>query len=596
MKVPEQFIASLLSRVDLVEIISKKVDLRRVGSNFVGLCPFHQEKTPSFTVNKEKQFFHCFGCKKSGDAINFVMELEHKTFLDAVEILANSYGLHLEKEPQQELNPIIEEIYKILNLAADFYHQELLKNSDTAKVALNYLLKRGINKSTIENFKLGFVDSGWTNLYDFCVKQSLEPSLLQQAGLILEKNSKFYDRFRSRIMFPIRNKFGKTIGFGARALYEEQIPKYLNSPETIVFKKNQELYGLDVVKNKLKNINNLIVVEGYFDVLSLAQSGISNVVATLGTALNENHLKIIFNVTSEIIFCFDGDEAGYKATVRAMELCMKMMALGNMKNNHTVKFVLLPNNYDPDLLIKKQGPQEFKHLLQDAKILSDFFFECLSKKYSANNIEGLHQLAETASLQISKFQDDLLKDLWYEKLAGLLGVNSSILKTIKPKTYNNSYNNTNKINSTIKKAKINYSYPDLIAYRALAMLVKEQSLLRLCDSLNFVKFSKFKLSVDLELFVKVVEVMKSLLPKEVKIEELVANLDPVYAQKLLSIEIKKIVQFIPKEGMEQEFLGAVKKINKRLVEQMVDELLIIAKDRHLEDQEKLLLQQMLKEL
>ena len=595
MKVSEQFIASLLARIDLVDLISKKINLRKVGANFIGLCPFHQEKTPSFTVNQDKQFFHCFGCKKSGDAIQFIMETDRKSFIDTVETLASSYGLCIEKEPQQEVNPLIEKIYKILSMAADFYHQELFKDYVFAKTALSYLNDRGINLATIKHFKLGFVNVGWTNIFDFFLQQSFEPTVLQQAGLILEKNGKFYDRFRLRIMFPIRNKFGKTIGFGGRALNVEQIPKYLNSPETIIFKKNQELYGLDEAKSKLKDLNNLIVVEGYIDVLTLVQAGFVNVVGTLGTAFNETHLKIIFNSTTEVIFCFDGDIAGYKATIRVMELCINMLAIGKISSKYIVRFVLLPNNYDPDLFVREKGFQEFKNYLLDAKILSDFFFEYLAKKYSERTVESLNQLAHEAKSQIAKFQDNLLQNLWYEKLAGLLGVDSNSLKQIKS---NNT--NTPKISNKFNKVKINYSYPITNAYRALAMLLIEPNLLQFCDLLSYARFPKLNLSQDIVLLIKIIELMKHIQSpeelKDVSIQSLAADLDSVYAQKLLSLETKKIVQFIPPKGMEQEFIGAVKQINRALIEQEVDELLVAAKDRKLEDQEKLMLQQMLKEL
>ena len=277
MRIPEQFVASLLSRIDLIELINKKVKLKQVGTNFIGLCPFHQEKTPSFSVNKDKQFFHCFGCKESGDAIKFFMLMEHKGFVDSVEALSKQYGLSLEKVSTSETNPLIDNIYKIMDFAANFYHQELMKNKMQSIVALKYLTARGISLTTVKAFNLGFANSNWTNLIDVCTKEDLSicanfsghvdiKNLLQQAGLITEKNGKFYDRFRSRIMFPIYNKFNKVIAFGARAIdAENNPPKYLNSPETLVFTKQKELYGLSEVKSKLKNINNLIVVEGYLD-------------------------------------------------------------------------------------------------------------------------------------------------------------------------------------------------------------------------------------------------------------------------------------------------------------------------------------------
>lgn len=590
MRVSEQFISSLLARIDLVDLINKKINLRRVGANFIGLCPFHEEKTPSFTVNQAKQFFHCFGCQKSGDAIQFIMETEHKSFVDAVTNLADSYGLCLEKEP--EVDPIIAEIYNVLDLAENYFHKELFNNNPVSIKAINYLEQRSINLETIKHFKLGVANAGWTNLVDFFSKQKqfIDLKLLLQSGLAVEKNDKLYDRFRLRIIFPIKNKFGKTIGFGARALTQEQTPKYLNSPETIVFKKNQELYGLNEVKARLKSINSLIIVEGYLDVLTLMQSGISNVVATLGTALNETHVKIAFGVAPEINFCFDGDSAGYKAMIKAMELCMNMLALGEITAKQIVKFVLLPNSYDPDLLVKEQGSAQFINCVANAKSLSQFFFEYLAKKYPDKTVENLNQLAQEAKLYLNKFKDYLLRNLWEQKLKELLGIDLA-LSNFNNKDNNKKFSNLNRFNS-----KNNYPvYPVTNATKALAMLLIKPELLKFCDLLDYSKFTNIKLLPDVDLFIKVVILINNNI-KNVNIEYLVLNLEQVYIQKLRLIEAEKIVQLIPEAGIEQEFIGAVKKINTEVKKQLVDELLIISKNRNLESQEKLLLQQILKEL
>ena len=637
MRVSEQFIASLLARINLVELISKKITLRQAGANFIGLCPFHQEKTPSFTVNQNKQFFHCFGCKESGDAIRFFMLIEHKGFLESVEDLANQYGLYLEKEPVSHPDPLIEKAHKILNVAADFYHQELFKSNPQAIAALNYLIDRGLNLTTIRHFNLGFANSGWTNLIDFCEQQAtaqvleLEKNIdikttLNQAGLIIEKNHKFYDRFRTRIIFPICNKFGKVVAFGARAVNLEQTPKYLNSPETIVFSKQKELYGLDKVKNKLKNFTSLIVVEGYIDVLTLFQAEIYNVVATLGTALNEYHIRTIINIVPEIIFCFDGDLAGNKAAIRAMNFAINMIGAGILNNNHIVRFVSLPKSYDPDLLVKEKGATEFKKIVLEAKVLSDFFFEYLLKKYPDNNIESLNKLAEEAKSQINKLPNNLLQDLWYEKLAGILGIQSDILKpksnsakvsTIQNHGYNNSnyYNKKESARSYAKKPLTynnnnisNHKYPVSNATKALAMLLLDNNLLSLCNNLcsklDNNDLCTVNLPPDIDLFIKIVRILQDLKSskiiitddkQQVDIEKVMPYLEPVYAQRLLLLESKKIVQFIPFAGMEQEFLGAVKRIDRVLIENTVDELLTISKQRNLEAKEKLLLQQLLQD-
>lgn len=590
MKVSEQFIANVLSKIDLVELISKKVHLRRVGANFIGLCPFHQENTPSFTVNPIKQFFHCFGCKKSGDAISFLIEKEQKTFIDALTILANQSGLSLDSDAEYTVhNPLIDKVHKILDQAASYYHQELLnQNSSVAKKALDYLHNRGLSIDIIKRYKLGVAYAGWTNLYDLLVKQYSDVSVLQHTGLFLEKNGKFYDRFRSRIVFPIINKFGKTVGFGARALTAEQIPKYLNSPESIVFKKNQELYGLYYAKNYSNNFNTAIVVEGYLDVLTLTQAGISNVVATLGTAINENHLRSLLYKVPEIIFCFDGDIAGYKATVKAMVLCIDMIARDIIKSKHIVKFVLLPENYDPDSLVKEQSAKALLYYLEQAKLLSDFFFAYLEHKYPNKSIENLNQLAQEAKSYIDKFNDNVLKKLWYQKLSKLLGVEYI----------------ENVSSSSIKKhPKTPRIYPISNAYRVIAMLVLDPKLVKFCSILINDRFAHLKLAEDLTLLIKIIELLQRsetlLYNSKDTMHYLTSNLEPVYAQKLLLLNISKMVPLIiniSTEEIEQEFIGAVKKINKELIEKLVEGLLMLAKSRNLETQEKLLLQQMLSEL
>lgn len=599
MKVSEQFIANVLSKIDLVELISKKVHLRRVGANFIGLCPFHQENTPSFTVNPIKQFFYCFGCKKSGDAISFLIEKEQKTFIDALTILSNQVGLSLSSDAEYTVNnPLIDKVYKILDQAAYFYHQTLLnENSSVAKTARDYLHNRGISIDIVRRYKLGVADTGWTNIYDLLVKQYSDVSLLQHTGLFVEKNGKFYDRFRTRIIFPIINKFGKTIGFGARALAVEQTPKYLNSPESMVFKKNQELYGLYHAKNDSKNFNTAIVVEGYLDVLTLTQAGISNVVATLGTAVNENHLRSLLYMVSEIVFCFDGDVAGYQATVKAMILCINMMSQGIIKSKHILKFVLLPDNYDPDLLVKEQGTTALLYYLEKAKLLSDFFFDYLDRKYPEKSIENLNQLAQEAKSHIDKFNDHVLKKLWYQKLSKLLGIEYN---EIENNNVNTKYVSVANMKKDQKKQRI---YPISNAYRVIAMLVSDPKLVKFCNILINDRFANLKLAVDLTLLIKVIKLLQRsqtlLYNNNDTMHYLTCNLEPVYAQKLLLLDINKIVPLIiniSKEEIEQEFIGAVKKINKELIEKLVEELLMLAKSRTLETQEKLLLQQMLSEL
>lgn len=627
MRISEQFIASLLSRIDLVELIGNKVNLRQTGANFIGLCPFHKEKTPSFTVNKNKQFFHCFGCKESGDAIKFLMLTENKSFLDSVEVLATQYGMQLEKHPTKA-NPLVDKIYQILQLAADFYQQQLLSNAvpnSQAVAAMDYLTtKRGINLTTIRTFGIGFADFAWTKLFDFFQQQVITSDLaanveelkdlLQKSGLLLEKNGKFYDRFRGRVIFPIRNKFNQVIGFGARSLKSTEQPKYLNSPETLVFSKQKELYGLEQIKKNLKNIKSLIIVEGYLDVLTLYQAKIENVVATLGTAVNENHIKNMLSVSSEIYFCFDGDMAGEKAATKAMECIINLINSKVITSKHIIKFILLPKNYDPDLLVKQQGADQFNKIVLAAKPLSDFFFDNLLKKYPEKNIENLNQLAQEAKGQIAKLTDNLLRNLWYEKLAGILGVDSNILKIDQQLnsniTHQSNYNSKqypSKISHKSPKTRsFNYSnrnHPIPNAIRALSMLLIKPNLLKWCKDIDGIKFNLEQLPSDLNLFMAVRVALQDYLLSEqfsteysVIMEQLVNYLEPVHAQKLSLIKAEKIVQFIPASGMEQEFIGAVKHIKRELLEHSVESLLKDSKTRPLKLEEKVLLQKMLQAL
>ncbi len=622
MKISEQFIASLLARIDLVDLVGKTINLRLVGANFIGLCPFHQEKTPSFTVNKVKQFFYCFGCKESGDAIRFSMLIKGHNFVESVQYLANEYGLRLEQDHITKSDPLINEIYKILDLAVDYYHQELLKNHPEAIAALNYLINdRKISLNTIRHFKLGLANKEWTTLLKFFQnsnKNSNNLQLLEQAGLIITKNGESYDRFMERIIFPIRNRYAQTIGFGGRALSDEQTPKYINSPETIVFSKNKELYGLEEVKSTLKNFNNLIIVEGYLDVLSLFQAEIVNVVATLGTALNSNHIKTVLSIVPEIIFCFDGDLAGNKAAIKAMQISLDMLSIGALHSKHSIKFGSLPKGYDPDLLVKEKGNKEFKQLIAEAKVLSDFFFDYLLEKYPEKTIEDLNKLANDAKTYITKFKDIILKNLWYEKLAKILGIDSSLLK-IEIDKKNKNIDNINHIKNLNYKQiyhKKNYITPiSTNANKAICMLLVNPKLLSLCEPLEERKLNDLKspLPSDIDLFMKIINFLRnkgvenytnlglnvnllSLDNYNKIINELALIMEPMYMQKLLSMDPVKMVQLIPLSGMEQEFVGAVKQVNKVILKLMLDDFLIISKERNLTNQEKLYLQQILKEL
>jgi DNA primase len=305
-KIPPEFIDSLLSRVDVVDVVNQRVPLQRAGSEYKACCPFHDEKTPSFTVSPAKQFYHCFGCGAHGTAIGFLMEYDHLSFPEAVEELATSVGLALPQEIAFETGPDNRPLYEILEQAAAWFQRQL-REHPTAPVANAYLEERRLSAEVIDSFRMGYAPPGWSNLLD-ALGDGGRRQLLTRAGLLSEGKGKQYDCFRNRIVFPIRDSRGRVVGFGGRVLGDDT-PKYLNSPETPVFHKGRELYGLWEARHALKKIPRLLVVEGYMDVVALAQFGIRNAVATLGTATTSNHLEKLFRATPEVVFCFDGDRA-----------------------------------------------------------------------------------------------------------------------------------------------------------------------------------------------------------------------------------------------------------------------------------------------
>ena len=360
--IPESFIQEVLNRTYVVDVIDKRVQLKKAGANFVACCPFHQEKSPSFSVSPSKQFYHCFGCGAHGSAITFLIEFEGLTFVEAVHQIASSLGLtvpneHIADPKKIKENFGLEEAMKIANQ----FYQKALRASPKA---IEYLKTRGLTGKVAKEFSIGFAPDGWQNL-ESAFKQYDDPSL-EKAGLI-QKNDKgkYYDRFRNRIMFPIINEKGQVIAFGGRVINPEDTPKYYNSPETPLFQKSYELYGLIHARKPIREKGYVVVVEGYMDVVALAQHDFKNVVATLGTATTIYHIKKLMRYTQDIVFCFDGDNAGQTAAWRAM-----MNALSAVTDNVRLKFLFLPDNHDPDSYIREYSKDAFDQLAEDALPLS----------------------------------------------------------------------------------------------------------------------------------------------------------------------------------------------------------------------------------
>ena len=368
--IPESFIQELLSRIDVVDIIDKRITLKKAGANFVACCPFHQEKTPSFTVSPSKQFYHCFGCGEHGSAISFLIEYEGLSFVEAVNELANSIGLKVPNDapPKLEKNSEYVNLEDAIKTASVFYQKQLRESPE----AISYLKARGLTGQIAKEFSIGYAPEGWQNLKN--VFKDYENDLLIKAGLIVKNDKgKFYDRFRHRIIFPIYSDKGSVIGFGGRIINPEDTPKYYNSPETPLFQKSYELYGLLTARKSIREKGYVLVVEGYMDVVGLAQKEIKNAVATLGTATTAFHIKKLIRYTQEIIFCFDGDDAGRSAAWRAMN-----NSIESVTDNMQLKFLFLPDGHDPDSFIKEHSVNEFEILAKEAIPLTEYIIKYLT--------------------------------------------------------------------------------------------------------------------------------------------------------------------------------------------------------------------------
>ena len=369
--IPESFIQELLNRIDVVDVIDKRVTLKKAGANYLACCPFHQEKTPSFTVSPSKQFYHCFGCGEHGSAISFLIEYEGLTFVDAITELANSIGLKVPNDAPQKIEKSTEysNLEEVIKIASIFYQKQLRESSK----AINYLKSRGLTGEIAKEFSIGYAPEGWQNLQ--IPFKKYEDKILVKAGLVVKnEKGKYYDRFRNRIIFPIYSDKGKVIGFGGRVIDSEDTPKYYNSPETPLFQKSYELYGLLASRKAIREKAYVLVVEGYMDVVGLAQNGIKNVVATLGTATTAFHIKKLMRYTQEIIFCFDGDNAGRAAAWRAMN-----NSLISVTDTIQLKFLFLPDGHDPDSFVRQNSTKDFELLVKQSTPLTEYIIKYLTK-------------------------------------------------------------------------------------------------------------------------------------------------------------------------------------------------------------------------
>ena len=418
-RIPRVFINDLLARTDIVDLIDARVKLKKQGKNYHACCPFHNEKTPSFTVNGDKQFYHCFGCGAHGNAIDFLMNFDRLEFVESVEELATMNGLEVPYEagngPNQMERHQRQSLYQLMDKLNGFYQQSLQQSQ--AQPARDYLVHRGLSEEVISHFAIGYAPPGWDNVLKRFGQQREDRESLMEAGMLVSNDKgRTYDRFRERVMFPIRDKRGRVIGFGGRVLTNDT-PKYLNSPETPIFHKGRQLYGLYEAHQRHPQPARLLVVEGYMDVVALAQFGVDYAVASLGTSTTAEHIQLLFRTTEQVICCYDGDRAGREAAWRALET-----ALPYMNDGRQLRFMFLPDGEDPDTLVRKEGKAAFEARMEQAMPLSTFLFDSLMPQVDLSTRDGRTKLATLALPLISQIPGETLRIYMRQTLGNKLGI------------------------------------------------------------------------------------------------------------------------------------------------------------------------------
>ena len=417
--IPEDIIEEIRSRTDIVEVVSEYIPLKRAGRNFKALCPFHHEKTPSFMVNPDKQIYHCFGCQEGGNVFGFIMKYDNLDFPEVARLLASKAGVHIPVSNGDGRKASLLQDVLAANLEALSYYHNILVKSAPGKNAQTYLKKREITEETIETFKLGFALDAWDGLVKHARESGISEEALLSAGLILARNEGPYDRFRNRIIFPILDFRNRVVGFGGRALDDKATPKYMNSPETVAYKKQREIYGFNLSKEHIRNEGSALIVEGYMDLLILYQAGIRNVGATCGTALTTQQARLLKRYTENITLIYDADEAGEEATVRGLEILME--------EGLNVNIAVLPRGEDPDSFLSKNGKQEMEKLITNARNLFVYRLELLRSRYNENIPEEKAKIADEMLSTLIHIKDAVVRQEYVRKLSEEIRVSEEIL-------------------------------------------------------------------------------------------------------------------------------------------------------------------------
>ena len=537
-RIPPEFIDALLARTDIVDLINSRVPLRKAGKDYQACCPFHDEKTPSFTVSREKQFYHCFGCGAHGTAIGFLMEYEHQGFLDAVEELARQAGMEIPKSTASERRgPDLQPLYRLMEQAAKLYRGQL-RSHPRATDAVSYLKSRGLTGGIAASFGLGYAPPGWDFLLGALGEKAGDRELMIQCGLVVKQDEKRYDRFRERIMFPIRDRRGRVIAFGGRILGDGK-PKYLNSPETPIFHKGRELYGLHEVLQANRKLARTLVVEGYMDVIALAQYDIRYAVATLGTATTADHLRRLLPTAPELVFCFDGDRAGRAAAWKALETTLPLAT-----GRHQIRFLFLPEGDDPDTLVRKEGKESFEQRIQRASPLSDFLFDHLCGEVDMSSLDGRARLAAIAQPLLEQIPAGLFRDMLDARLAALVGVS-------RPRSRKANVRGLGASQRTMVRT--------TAIGRALALLLRNPELAAVAHEVadDWRRLD----NPGTRILIQLLEIIQAY-PNISSAALLERWREDTYYPRLLQLSAAPFLAEIPADGMKAEFSGALHKLNR----------------------------------
>ena len=565
--IPKPFIDELLNRTDIVEFIDSYVPLKKRGTSHTACCPFHNEKTPSFNVVPKKQFYHCFGCGTSGNAISFAMNYLHQSFSDAVETLATRLGMKVPREGQTEKNQPSLNLYQFLSRVSNFYQQTL---RTSGQAAITYLKQRHVSGEIAHLFQLGYAPPGWQTL-ESQFKQN-KSELIATGMLITKDDGKTYDRYRQRIMFPIHDRHGRIIGFGGRAIESTQKPKYLNSPETAIFQKSRELYGLHQVLQQQPTVTNILIVEGYLDVIALAQHGIRNAVATLGTATSSYHIQLLSKYTKQLIFCFDGDTAGKQAACRALE-----SSLPHLNSGLDASFIFLPDGHDPDSLVREEGATLFLQRLQNPTPLNQFFMDTLTLGIDNSSLAGKSQLVNAAKPHLLKMSDGPYKQLLVDELARLTRIEAHrIHQLITEKTTDVTQDTGKKITRSPVRV-------------AIAILLQNPETYPPCST----QLPPTTLDSQKQ------RVLKTLMKQVVDNPEInTAKLVELWRDTPIFEALTRLATWehqVPKNALTKEFIDIVLFLAKQNRENAIQQLMKKAHNQGLNENERLNLQEMLKQ-